>query len=1037
MKSFHKRYNLKDKRGETLVEVLLAIGVFAIVGTAIALLVAGSFKSSLLGGTRTLALAYERESYEAVKSIGKNTYNQLKSGTYGLSHTTGVWALTDTPDTNGIFTRSVTIFDVNRDASGNIVTTGGSPDIYTRGVTITVTWPVGGVTKKISETEYFTDWNSVNSTQISGNFGGGIFNTTKLSTLKDSPPAGSVALTTANSKFWKCASLQGVTDFPGTTQGLGIVTYGKYAYMALKHNSTGEVAVINKDKTDAANYLSIVRTVDLGNKDATAIALSSDGAYAYVGTSDGNFVTINTSTFSVKTLAVSNGQKINKIVLYGTNAYIAAQTAGGKNAGVDFYSVNLASESTPALFTTGGKGAAKLGAGPNTISLVMSADGNYAFVVTDDVSQRLMVVDVRNPSTPSLNTSMNLSNISSSAVPTDVAIYQSNLYVVTSNSAGSAGEFFKIDVSSSTAPTQALYLSLGNGALSVAAEGTNALIGTQTANKNTLQVVDTAPVDNDGNLLVDQNGKPIAVIVLSINLSKFSYNSLFWDATDKLLYAATSDQNAEFQIVNRSGKINWGCMIQEKVLNTSGNNAGLSVSALTTGTSTDLYIGQTKNNSKPEIWIYDVTDPSAPQIPVSPPTNFEVGSAINDIALSGHFAFLATDDNSAQLQVFDIATSSTLVPVSGGVWSPSGINTPATAVAVNGSNVLVTIGSTLYKLSVDANGRLTYSGLTSTPIAGAASKIVFYNDGLHAYITTASNNKQVQVVQYDTNPSNANFVPNVTSSISLGSNGNGTGLWLKGKYLLVGTDNSAGNNFFVFDIGAIPPPSAPASYTSAVGTLNLGAKVTTIAAASDENFAFAGVSINGQEMKTIDLTGLTTTTTCTSGATICVSAVENTLNGFVNDMYFYNNNIFLGTNDTNGEAYIYGEIPGFAGFNTQFATNGTYIEFPPTNAGSNVNWNSIAWAYDTSSCSASSAQNAKIKMLVRSSSSSADLDPSNLTLPFTGPDPNNPSTPYIYQTGSLLGPGNDNHQYIQYEALLSGDSTCTPFLTSVTFNYTP
>ncbi len=1011
-----KKYNT----GETLAEVILSIAIFAIAATAVILLITSSFHGSLVGGSSTQATALARESFEAVRSVGKNSYNQLSSGVYGLTHASGTWAFVDTPDSNGIFTRSVTVSDVYRDASGNISTsTFGTKDINTRKITATLSWPGFIGTKRLSFVNYFTNWDSINMSQMQGGFGGGLFGTTKLtSAVSTSSPTSSVQLTTANSKFWKCALVQGVVDYPGTTQGTAIATYGNYAFMTLKHNTTGEFSVINKK--DSKNPY-IVTSIDIGNDDATSVIISPSGNYAYVGTSGGNLITINVATPSatssigiVNTLPMPSNTSINKLAISSTGNFVYVATVaaggGGTTKGRDFYVVSLATPSAPAFPTGGNLGIAKLG--PNVISLVTTTKNNkYVYAVTDDSTKKLMVIDVSTSSSPALATSTNFSG----SVPSDVAIYDSvassTLYIVTSNSAGSAGEFFEVDVSSSTKPTPTFSLNLGNGALSVAAEGTNAIIGTQTANKKTLQVVDTAPIttDTDGNDVPVIPAQP--VIVLSITLSKFSYNAVYWDANDKLLYAVTSDANAELQIINRSGKINWGCMIRQSIINLPGNTAGLSVFSV----GNQLYIGTAKNNSKPEFYIYDVTDQTAPTIPVAPGTT-EIGAAVNGIAAAGGFAFLATGDSNGQLKVVDV--SDTASPSLIASYSPAGVNTPATAVGVNNGNVLVAIGSTLYKLTVDGNGNLTFVG--STQLAGAATKIVFYNL-VYAYVTTASNNDQIQVIQYD-------GVPMVVNSISLGSNGNGTGLWLKGKWLLVGSDNAAGNDFFTFDVsGAGAPPNAP---TSTIGTLNLGSKVTSLAASPDENFAFAGVNINGQEMKTIDLSGLLSTTTAPF---ISASSTENTLNGFINDMYFSRdtNSIFLGTNDTGGESYIYGEIPGFAGFNTQYATNGTYTEFPVTDAGQNVNWNIISWTFSTSTgCSASSS--ASIKMQVKSSTLN---DLAFASQPFEGPDGTDLSF-YTDKTGSLLNTDNNAHRYIQYMGTLVSDTTCTPYLTSVTFNYT-
>ncbi len=409
----------------------------------------------------------------------------------------------------------------------------------------------------------------------------------------------------------------------------------------------------------------------------------------------------------------------------------------------------------------------------------------------------------------------------------------------------------------------------------------------------------------------------------------------------------------------------------------------------------------------------------SPRIPVAPGYK-EIGATVNAIAVSGNFAFLATEDNAKPLQVWDVSDPSSPNLVTSYDPGPNS----ATAVAVNGSTVLVTIGSpisTLYKLTVDGSGNLTPAG--SLDLAGLADKIIFYSN--YAYVSNNSNAQAVQIINYSnmTNPSN----------ISLGSNGNGTGLWIKGSWLLVGSDNNNGNNFFAYDIsGAGAPPNAP---TTTLAALNLGAGVNSVSASPDENFAFAGINLNGQEMRTIDLSGLLSTTTAKFMA---ASSTETTLGGNINDMYFYNNNIFLATNaNTNansGEAYIYGEIPGFAGYNTQYATNGTYMQNPPSSyliPPIPLNWNTIAWTFATSTgCGTSSS--ASIKMQVRSAADQTIL----VTLPFEGPD-GSESSFMVDPAGSFIyAPDNTGTTYMQYLATMVSDSSCTPYLTSVKFNAT-
>src|SRR3989344_5533274 len=70
------------------------------------------------------------------------------SSTYYIPPTVSSWtsSLPTSSSGNlvGIFTRTVTLANANRDTSSDIVTSGGTPDTRTKLVTVTVSWPEGG-----------------------------------------------------------------------------------------------------------------------------------------------------------------------------------------------------------------------------------------------------------------------------------------------------------------------------------------------------------------------------------------------------------------------------------------------------------------------------------------------------------------------------------------------------------------------------------------------------------------------------------------------------------------------------------------------------------------------------------------------------------------------------------------------------------------------------------------------------------------------------------------------------------------------------
>lgn len=75
---------------------------------------------------------------------------------------------------NATYTRWFSVENVNRDASGNIVDSGGAEDTSTQKITVTVQWPFRKDIQNITTVEYFTRWSKNRITRFTdwgGNFG--------------------------------------------------------------------------------------------------------------------------------------------------------------------------------------------------------------------------------------------------------------------------------------------------------------------------------------------------------------------------------------------------------------------------------------------------------------------------------------------------------------------------------------------------------------------------------------------------------------------------------------------------------------------------------------------------------------------------------------------------------------------------------------------------------------------------------------------------------------------------------------------------
>lgn len=118
-----RRYILA--RGQSLVEILLAVAVFTLGVVTIGFLVLESFASTQFTQDSLTARLLAQEGLEAVRALRDTSFDAVEVGTHGIAYTAGAWALTPASDVTGKFTRSIVITNID-------------PEV--REVLVTVTW---------------------------------------------------------------------------------------------------------------------------------------------------------------------------------------------------------------------------------------------------------------------------------------------------------------------------------------------------------------------------------------------------------------------------------------------------------------------------------------------------------------------------------------------------------------------------------------------------------------------------------------------------------------------------------------------------------------------------------------------------------------------------------------------------------------------------------------------------------------------------------------------------------------------------------
>lgn len=144
LQSMRKESSATNQAGFSLVEVILASAVFALLVTVLVGAYLYGQESTALAGNRARAVLLAEEGLEAVRNIRDPAFVNLTDGTYGLTTTGDQWDLFGSQDTSDIFTRQVVVSSV---------------DTTRKSVAVNVTWQQNPQRSGIvSLVTYLTNW---------------------------------------------------------------------------------------------------------------------------------------------------------------------------------------------------------------------------------------------------------------------------------------------------------------------------------------------------------------------------------------------------------------------------------------------------------------------------------------------------------------------------------------------------------------------------------------------------------------------------------------------------------------------------------------------------------------------------------------------------------------------------------------------------------------------------------------------------------------------------------------------------------------
>lgn len=205
-------------------------------------------------------------------------------------------------------------------------------------------------------------------------------------------------------------------------------------------------------------------------------------------------------------------------------------------------------------------------------------------------------------------------------------------------------------------------------------------------------------------------------------------------AQNSYAYVTTGNQSKEFQIINIANPNN---LILTGYLNIPGNEDALGVYV----TSTKAYVVTDKRENNKEFFIVNVTNPAGPSILGS----LEINAKVNAVAVSGNYAFVATDDDAKELQIINIQNPASPTVI-------KSLNLPSSANAVD-----VKVSGTKAYVATNNNSSgaefyvIDISNVQIPSIVGslnigddAISLSIFPN--YYAYLATDVSNKELQIV---------------------------------------------------------------------------------------------------------------------------------------------------------------------------------------------------------------------------------------------------------------------------------------------------
>lgn len=322
--------------GFSLVEIILAISIFALIVTAMVGALIFGQQSTALGGARAQAVSLAEECQEAVRNIRDENFANLTVGNHGLTISGNQWTFSGTSDVTGIFTRQAIVSDI---------------DTNTKSIICNVNWQQNqqrpGTVSLVSN---FTNWRTAIAPLTRGGIlvygdGGTTSDTIKYKILdKNTGTWSAVAQSTADIDTGSTnRALRSVQAYSSSTRNEKIMISRHY------NGSTQYIyaQVFNGTNWDNVTLLSTYNAItflDVQNFSGTYLANGDFMAVYSDNTTTPKYKIWNGSSWSVQYNLVNLASNGSSIPLYiiakarpGTNEVMVAIFGQGRDTNTQYY----------------------------------------------------------------------------------------------------------------------------------------------------------------------------------------------------------------------------------------------------------------------------------------------------------------------------------------------------------------------------------------------------------------------------------------------------------------------------------------------------------------------------------------------------------------------------------------------------------------------------------------------------------------------------------------------------------------------------